>query len=156
WEPVLRKASAVVTDRGGRTCHAAIVSREMGLPCVVGTGAGTETLRNGQPVTVSCAGGEVGNVYDGALPFERVSVDPGSLPTPRVPLMLNLADPGRAFSLCQLPTAGVGLMRIEFLISNWIGVHPMALVHPERVPDPGVRAEIRRRAAAHPSLTHFF
>ncbi len=156
WEPVLRKAAAVVTDRGGRTCHAAIVSREMGLPCVVGTATATETLKDGQVVTVSCADGDIGRVYDGAMPFEREEIDPGTLPTPRVPLMLNLADPGRAFSLCQLPSAGVGLMRIEFLVSNWIGVHPMALVHPERVSDPAVRAEIRRRAAAHPSLPEFF
>lgn len=156
WEPVLRKASAVVTDRGGRTCHAAIVSREMGLPCVVGTGTATETLRDGQIVTVSCAEGDIGNVYDGAVPFEREELDPASLPQPRVPLMLNLADPGRAFSLCRLPSSGVGLMRIEFLVSNWIGVHPMALVHPERVSDPAVRAEIRRRAAAHSSLPEFF
>jgi len=162
WEPVLRKAAAVVTDRGGRTCHAAIVSREMGLPCVVGTGIGTESIRDGQGVTVSCAEGDVGKVYDGAVPFEREEIDPndqGSLPTPRVPLMLNLADPGNAFRLGCLPervVSGVGLLRIEFLVSNWIGVHPMALVHPERVPDPEVRAEIRRRAAAHSSLTEFF
>jgi pyruvate, water dikinase len=155
WEPVLRKAAAVVTDRGGRTCHAAIVSREMGLPCVVGTGHGTEALHDGQTVTVSCAEGDVGKVYDGPVPFERQELDPNAIQMPRVPLMLNLADPGRAFRLCQLPSAGVGLMRIEFLVSNWIGVHPMALVHPERVADPAVRAEIRERAAAYPSLTEF-
>jgi pyruvate,water dikinase len=156
WEPVLRKSAAVVTDRGGRTCHAAIVSREMGLPCVVGTAIATETLHDGQVVTVSCAEGDIGKVYDGSVPFDREEVDPSTLPTPRVPLMLNLADPGRAMRLAQLPSAGVGLLRIEFLISNWIGVHPMALVHPERVPDPAVRAEIRRRAAAFSSLPEFF
>jgi len=159
WEPVLRKAAAVVTDRGGRTCHAAIVSREMGLPCVVGTGTGTESIRDGQTVTVSCAEGDVGKVYNGAVPFEREEIDPAALPTPRVPLMLNLADPGNAFRLAWLPervVAGVGLMRIEFLVSNWIGVHPMALVHPERVERPEVRAEIRKRAAAYSSLTEFF
>jgi len=159
WEPVLRKAAAVVTDRGGRTCHAAIVSREMGLPCVVGTGTGTESIRDGQTVTVSCAEGDVGKVYNGAVPFEREEIDPAALPTPRVPLMLNLADPGNAFRLAWLPervVAGVGLMRIEFLVSNWIGVHPMALVHPERVEKPEVRAEIRTRAAAYSSLSEFF
>ncbi len=156
WEPVLRKAAGVVTDRGGRTCHAAIVSREMGLPCVVGTGHATETLRNGQVVTVSCAEGDVGNVYAGAVPFERRQVDPITLPTPRVPLMLNLADPGQAFRLCGLPSAGVGLMRIEFLVSKWIGVHPMAVAHPERVADAAVRAEICRRAAAFPTPSEFF
>ncbi|MCE7975304.1 MAG: phosphoenolpyruvate synthase [Leptolyngbya sp. PLA1] len=153
WEPVLRKAAAVVTDRGGRTCHAAIVSREMGLPCVVGTGGGTEAIKDGQTVTVSCAEGDVGTVYEGAVPFEHESLDPASLPVSPVSLMLNLADPGNAFRLGCLPAtgggavAGVGLMRIEFLVSNWIGVHPMALVHPERVADPTVRAEIRQRAA---------
>lgn len=165
WEPVLRKAAAVVTDRGGRTCHAAIVSREMGLPCVVGTGSGTESIRDGQTVTVSCAEGDVGKVYDGAVPFDHESLDPATLPVSPVPLMLNLADPGNAFRLGCLPAqgggavAGVGLMRIEFLVSNWIGVHPMALVHPERVADPEVRAEIRRRAAAAgygADMTEFF
>lgn len=162
WEPVLRKAAAVVTDRGGRTCHAAIVSREIGLPCVVGTGIATGALRDGQTVTVSCAQGDVGSVHDGALPFEREEVDPddeSALPAPRVPLMLNLADPGNAFRLARLPerlVSGVGLMRIEFLVSNRIGVHPMALVHPERVESPETMAEIRRRAAAYPSLTDFF
>ncbi len=156
WEPVLRNAAAVVTDHGGRTCHAAIVSREMNLPCVVGTVNGTTALREGQVVTVSCAGGDVGHVYDGAVPFEHSEFDPASLPETRVPLMLNMADPGHAFRLCQLPSAGVGLMRIEFLVSNWIGVHPMALAHPERVPDPAVRAEIERRAAGHASLRAFF
>ncbi|MFO0874526.1 MAG: phosphoenolpyruvate synthase [Phycisphaerales bacterium] len=156
WEPVLRKAAAVVTDRGGRTCHAAIVSREMGLPCVVGAGAATTTLRDGQVVTVSCAEGDVGNVYDGAVPFQREQLDPSTLPTPRVPLMLNLADPGQAFRLCQLPSAGVGLMRIEFLVSTWIGVHPMALVHPERIADAAVRDEIARRTTAYESPGEFF
>ncbi len=165
WEPVLRKAAAVVTDRGGRTCHAAIVSREMGLPCVVGTGSGTEAIKDGQTVTVSCAEGDVGTVYEGAVPFEHESLDPASLPVSPVPLMLNLADSGNAFRLGCLPAsgggavAGVGLMRVEFLVSNWIGVHPMALVHPERVADPKVRAEIRQRAAAAGNgtdLTEFF
>jgi pyruvate,water dikinase len=159
WEPVLRKASAIVTDRGGRTCHAAIVSREMGLPCIVGTTTGTESLRDGQVITVSCADGEVGKVYDGMVPFQREEIRPDSLPTPSVPLMLNLADPGQAFRLCRLPAesvAGVGLMRIEFLVTTWIGVHPMALVHPERVTEPAVRAQIRQRAAAYPSPGEFF
>ncbi len=159
WEPVLRKAAAVVTDRGGRTCHAAIVSREMGLPCVVGTATGSESLLDGTTITVSCAEGEVGKVYEGRQPFQREVIEPESLPRSRVPLMLNLADPGQAFRLCQLPVesvAGVGLMRTEFLVSNWIGVHPMALVHPDRVADPAVRKQIRQRARAYPSLPEFF
>ena len=159
WEPVLRKAAAVVTDRGGRTCHAAIVSREMGLPCVVGTGTATDVLATGAMVTVSCAEGDVGSVYEGALPFVREESDPAALPTPRVPLMVNLADPGHAFRLGVLPerlVAGVGLLRTEFLVSNRIGVHPMALVHPERVAVPEVRAEIRRRAAGYATPAEFF
>lgn len=156
WEPVLRKAAAVVTDRGGRTCHAAIVSREMELPCVVGAARATETLRDGQVVTVSCADGDTGFVYEGNLAYTHETIDPAGLPVPRVPLMLNLADPSRAFHLCTLPVAGVGLMRIEFLVSNWIGIHPMALVHPDRVPEPMTRDEIRRRAGSNDSLPQFF
>ncbi|HVZ93402.1 MAG TPA: phosphoenolpyruvate synthase [Phycisphaerales bacterium] len=159
WEPVLRNAAAVITDRGGRTCHAAIVSREMGLPCVVGTGHATEALHNTQLVTVSGAEGDIGNIYSGLVPFTREEVDPAALPAPRVPLMLNLADPARAFQLGQLPAAtvaGVGLMRIEFLINNRIGIHPMALVHPELVTDPAECAEIRARTIAFASPTEFF
>ncbi len=144
WEPVLARAAAVVTDRGGRTCHAAIVSRELGLPCVVGTGTGTQVLADGQVVTVSCAEGETARVYEGALAFERIEVDTATLPRPRVPLMLNVASPDAAFRLAGFPSAGVGLMRIEFLVNNWVGIHPMALVHPERV-TPEARREIEAR-----------
>jgi pyruvate,water dikinase len=156
WEPVLKGAAAVVTDQGGRTCHAAIVSREHGIPCVVGAGHATEALQDGQVITVSCAEGDVGRVYDGRIEFDREEIDPATLPKPRVPLMLNLASPEPAFQLAQLPTAGVGLLRIEFLISNWIGVHPMALLHPERVSDDATRAEIRHRARQSSSLPEFF
>jgi pyruvate,water dikinase len=149
WEPVLRRAVAVVTDSGGRTCHAAIVSREIGIPCVVGTGNATSRLRTGDLVTISCAEGDEGHVYAGAIPFEREEIDPATLPKPRVPLMLNVANPDTAFHLAQLPSAGVGLLRIEFLVTNWIGVHPMALVHPERIVDPAERAEIERRGKLH-------
>jgi len=144
WEPVLARARALVTDQGGRTCHAAIVSRELGLPCVVGTEKGSRVLRDGEPVTVSCAEGDQGRVYAGVIPVEREEIDPASLPRPAVPLMLNLANPDQAFQLAQLPSAGVGLLRIEFLVNHWIGIHPMALVHPERVEE-DVRAEILRR-----------
>jgi pyruvate,water dikinase len=156
WEPVLRRASAVVTDQGGRTCHAAIVSRELGIPCVVGTGAGTRTLATGQVVTVSCAEGDEGHVYDGEVPFAREVIDPTALPAPSVPVMLNVGNPENAFMLGQLPSAGVGLARIEFIVSSWIGVHPMALLHPERVTDRAVAAEIRARTAAAPSPPAFF
>ena len=156
WEPVLRRAAGVVTDHGGRTCHAAIVSRELGLPCVVGTGDATAALRDGRDVTVSCAGGEVGAVYDGRVPFMRQELDPRTMPRTRVPLMLNVADPSQAFRLCQLPCAGVGLLRIEFLVSNRIGIHPMALAHPERVTDAAVRREIVHRTAGHATPAAYF
>lgn len=147
WEPVLARAAAVVTDQGGRTCHAAIVSRELGIPCVVGTGNATRTLVTGDVVTVSCAEGAEGHVYDGAVPFVRETIDPESLPAPRVPVMLNVGNPESAFQLGMLPSAGVGLARIEFIISAHIGIHPMALLHPERVTDPAVAAELRARLA---------
>jgi pyruvate,water dikinase len=136
WEPVLKRSSAVITDHGGRTCHAAIVSRELGIPCVVGTGDATRLLGDGTIVTVSCAEGDEGRVYAGRLDFDTQEIDPATLPPSPVPLMLNLANPDRAFHLASLPAAGVGLMRIEFLITNWIGIHPMALAHPDRVASP--------------------
>ena len=144
WEPVLQRAAAVVTDEGGRTCHAAIVSRELGIPCVVGTGNATDVLSTGRIATVSCAEGDDGLIYDGRVEFEEETIDPATLPAPRVPLMLNLADPDRAFQLSQLPSAGAGLVRIEFIVSNWIGVHPMALLHPDRI-EPAEAARIRER-----------
>jgi pyruvate,water dikinase len=155
WEPVLARAAALVTDQGGRTCHAAIVSRELGLPCVVGTGKASRVLRDGDRVTVSCAEGDEGRVYAGDVPVEREEIDPAALPTPSVPLMLNLANPDLAFRLAQLPSAGVGLLRIEFLVNHWIGIHPMALVHPERVEE-DVRAEILARTEGAASPAEYF
>jgi pyruvate,water dikinase len=156
WQPVMAKASALVTEHGGRTCHAAIVSREMGVPCVVGTGNALSVLRDGQLVTVSCAEGTEGRVYEGALPFDRQEIDLAALPTPPVPLMVNLANPDSAFLTAQLPSAGVGLMRVEFLVTQWIGVHPMALVHPDRVTSADDRSEILRRTRNCPSPEAFF
>jgi pyruvate,water dikinase len=156
WEPVLQRSSAVITDHGGRTCHAAIVSRELGIPCVVGTGAGTREIETGQLVTVSCAEGDEGRVYEGAVPFEREVIDPAKLPKPRVPVLLNVGNPEQAFSAGQLPAAGVGLARIEFVISSWIGIHPMALLHPERVVDRAVQSEIRARTRLFASGREFF
>ena len=156
WEPVLRRASAVVTDQGGRTCHAAIVSRESGIPCVVGTNKASATLRDGQLVTVSCAEGEQGAVYEGRLPFDREELDPTTLPVPAVPLMLNVANPDTAFRLAQLPSDGVGLLRIEFLISHWIGVHPLALLHPEAVEGAAQRAAIAERVRGWGEPARFF
>ncbi|MEX1362035.1 MAG: phosphoenolpyruvate synthase [Nannocystaceae bacterium] len=143
WVPALRKAAAVVTDRGGRTCHAAIVSRELGVPCVVGTGNATQVLRTGESVTVSCARGTVGEVFAGEVPFRREQVELGELPTTRTKLMLILADPDRALDDARLPVAGVGLVRQEFVAATHIGVHPMAALHPDRV-DAEARARIER------------
>jgi pyruvate,water dikinase len=151
WEPALRRAAAIATDRGGRACHAAIVARELGLPCVVGTGSATRDLRDGHNVTVSCAEGDEGRVYEGLLRFEREEIDPAKLPAPRVPVQLNFGNPEIAFAAAQLPSAGVGLARIEFIVSSWVGVHPMALAHPERVSDPDARARIRKLTAGYAS-----
>jgi pyruvate,water dikinase len=156
WEPVLKRAAAVVTDQGGRTCHAAIVSRELGLPCVVGAGDATRVLRDGELVTVSCAEGDEGRVYSGLLDFERREIDPASLPRPRVPVMLNVGSPVAAFHLAQLPSAGVGLLRTEFVVSSWIGVHPMALIHPERVTNAGQLAQIKELVRRSSSPTEYF
>ncbi len=156
WEPILRRASAVVTDHGGRTCHAAIVSRELGIPCVVGTGSATTTISSGEAVTVSCADGSEGSVYRGLLEFDRTEVDAAALPRSKVPIMLNVGNPDSAFLLGQLPSAGVGLARLEFVISNSIGIHPMALVHPERVTDRVALAEIRKRTAGFSNPSDFF
>lgn len=156
WEPVLRKAGAVVTDHGGRTCHAAIVSRELGIPCVVGTDEGTRVLEQGAEVTVSCAEGEEGRVYAGLLQFECDRFDPSELPQPRVPLMLNVGDPDSAFSVAQLPSAGVGLARMEFVVSSWIGIHPMALLYPDRVQSSRERAEIERQARRYRAPSELF
>jgi pyruvate,water dikinase len=142
WEPIMKRAAAIVTDRGGRTCHAAIVSRELGVPCVVGTGNGTAVLPDGGVVTVSCAEGETGAVYRGAVPFERREVNLGALPPTTTKVMLNVGNPGEAFRLAALPNDGVGLARIEFIIGSFVRIHPLALLHPDRVADPGIRSEI--------------
>ena len=132
WEPVMKIASAIVTNKGGRTCHAAIVSRELGLPAVVGAVNATEVLKNGQEVTVSCAEGETGYVYEGRLPFEIQETDLSALPKTKTEIMMNLGDPDIAFSLASLPVDGIGLARMEFIINNDIKAHPMALKHPEK------------------------
>jgi pyruvate,water dikinase len=155
WEPVMKTAGAIVTDHGGRTCHAAIVARELGVPAVVGTGAATATLRTGQTVTVSCAGGEVGTVYDGAVPFVVTQIPESALALPRTEIMVNLGNPALAFRTAMMPNAGVGLARMEFIISEHIGIHPMALVHPERIAD-AERRQITERARGFASPREFF
>ena len=145
WEPVMKRVAAIVTDQGGRTAHAAIVSRELGLPCVVGTGNATRVLRDGQEVTVSCAEGAEGRVYSGRVPFEVERVDAASVPATRTRVMLNVGDPEKAFSLAEIPNAGVGLARTEFIVANHIGVHPMALVRYPVLKDPQAVKEIAAR-----------
>jgi pyruvate, water dikinase len=133
WEPVMKTAGAIVTDHGGRTCHAAIVARELGIPAVVGAEEATQKLNDGDRVTVSCAGGEVGTVYAGEIPFEVKRLSASSLALPKTAIMVNLGNPDLAFRTAMMPNAGVGLARMEFIISEHIGIHPMALVHPEKV-----------------------
>ncbi|MFB6261029.1 MAG: PEP-utilizing enzyme, partial [Thiohalorhabdaceae bacterium] len=156
WEPIMKRASGIVTNRGGRTCHAAIVSRELGIPAVVGSGDATRVLEPDQPVTLSCAEGDTGYVYDGYLDYEvdDLELDEASLPE-QVELMMNVANPERAFTFGQLPNRGVGLARMEFVINNEIAVHPMALLNPNRT-DNQTRAEIRRRTEAFADNREFF
>lgn len=144
WGTVMKIAAAVVTNRGGRTCHAAIVARELGIPAVVGCDDATVRIRSGDEVTVSCAEGAEGRVYAGALSFEKTGVDLSTLARPRTHLMVNLGNPDSAFQTALLPNDGAGLVRMEFIVAEHIKVHPMALVHPEKVDDPAVRAQIAR------------
>ena len=155
WVPIMKRARGIVTDHGGATSHAAIVSRELGVPAIVGTGDATAVLRSGQPVTLSCAEGEQGTVYDGILPFDREEVDLGGLPETRTQLMVNLADPSAAFRWWRLPAKGVGLARMEFIINSLIKIHPMALLHPERV-DEKDAALIRELTRGHENLSDYF
>ena len=131
WEPVMKKASAIITETGGRTCHAAIVSRELGKPAVVGATDAMRILKDGQEVTVSCAEGEIGKIYEGILKYEVEKVDISKLPRPKTKIMMNLGNPELAFSLAKLPVDGIGLARMEFIINNYIKAHPMAIRHPE-------------------------
>ncbi len=156
WEPVMKDAAAIVTDRGGRTCHAAIVARELGIPAIVGTGNATSTLQSGATVTVSCASGAEGAVYAGRVPFEVERIDIGTLAKPPTAVMLTLADPDKAFSRAMLPNDGVGLARIEFIVADEIGIHPMALAHPERVTESAATEAIRQRTAPYESPSEFF
>jgi pyruvate,water dikinase len=156
WEPTMKMAGAIVTNRGGRTCHAAIVSREIGVPCVVGTESATAVLKNGQPITVSCAQGEVGLVYDGKLKFARETLDLGALARPRTKIMMNVGSPDQAFSLSALPNDGVGLAREEFIISGSIQIHPLALVHFDKVPEGPAKEKIRQLTKFHPRREDYF
>jgi pyruvate,water dikinase len=156
WEPVMKIASAIVTNAGGRTSHAAIVSREFGIPAVVGTGDATEKIKDGQEVTVSCAEGDMGIVYDGKLPFnvERISLK--DLSRPKTEIMMNLGNPEEAFGASMIPNDGIGLARLEFIINSFIKIHPMALVHPERVEDKAVRKKIDELTYGYADKTDYF
>ncbi|MBS4018309.1 MAG: phosphoenolpyruvate synthase [Dechloromonas sp.] len=155
WEPVMKRASAIVTNRGGRTCHAAIIARELGIPAIVGCGDATETLTEGDTVTVSCTEGDTGHVYRGRLDFEITTRDISAMPDVPVKVMMNVGNPELAFEFAQLPNAGVGLARVEFIINNVIGIHPKAILDVERLPA-SKRDEIKRRARGYVSPKDFF
>ncbi len=156
WEPVMKTAKAIVTNLGGRTCHAAIVSRELGIPAVVGADNATSKVETGQEVTVSCAEGDVGKVYKGKIPFEIHKTDLSTLEIPRTKIMINLGNPEMAFKTSFIPNDGVGLARMEFIINEYIRIHPMALVHPEKVTDAKEKAEIARLTHGYEKATEFF
>ena len=156
WEPIMKRAAGIVTNRGGRTCHAAIVAREFGIPAVIGCGAATEALSTGEAVTLSCAEGDVGKVYRGILPYEVGRTDLTGLPRPQTQIMLIIGNPDIAFRCSFLPNDGVGLARMEFVITEYIGVHPMALLHPERIDDPDERAKVLAAARHHRTPAEFF
>ena len=156
WEPVMKTAAAIVTSRGGRTCHAAIVARELGVPAVVGATGATGKLRTGTHVTVSCAEGDIGRVYEGTLPFEVARVAAGELVRPRTAIMVNLGNPDLAFRTAMLPNDGVGLARMEFIINEHIGIHPMALAAPAKVTSAEARKKIARLTRGYEKPTDFF
>ncbi len=156
WEPVMKQAAAIVTNSGGRTCHAAIVSRELGIPCIVGTKNGTSKLKDGQKITVSCAEGEVGKVYEGILPFKLEKTDLKKLPSTKIKLMMNVGDPSQAFNFSFIPSDGVGLAREEFIVSNSIKVHPLALLHFKRLKDAKAKAKIASLTAGYEDKGKFY
>jgi pyruvate,water dikinase len=155
WEPVMKRASAIVTNRGGRTCHAAIIARELGIPAVVGCGNATTAIAEGSEVTVSCAEGDAGYVYEGALEYDRRQVELDSLPSIPVKIMMNVGNPDRAFDFAAIPNRGVGLARLEFIINRMIGVHPRALLEFDSV-DAGVREQIRAQMAGYADPVGFY
>src|SRR5512138_2200702 len=155
WEPVMKRAAAIVTNRGGRTCHAAIIARELGIPAVVGCSDATETIREGQPVTVSCDEGDTGFVYDGALPFEQKNLELDSLPPITTKIMMNVGNPDRAFDFAGIPHRGVGLARLEFIINRMIGVHPRALLEFDQLPS-DLQQTIRRQMSGYGDPVSFY
>jgi pyruvate,water dikinase len=156
WEPIMKIAAAIVTNKGGRTCHAAIVSRELGVPCIVGTGDGTEKITGTSEITVSCAEGEVGVVYDGILKYDVQKVNLEDLERPKTKIMMNVGNPENAFDIAAIPNDGVGLARLEFIINNFIRIHPMALIQFDKVTDEKVRKEIETLTQGYENKTEFF
>ena len=156
WEPIMKKAAAIITNRGGRTCHAAIVSRELGVPAIVGTQTATDSLKDGQVVTVSCAGGDTGMVYEGKIPFQVQRTNLSEIRRPRTQIMMNVANPEAAFALSAIPNDGVGLAREEFIITSYIKVHPMALLDYAKINDIAVRAEIDMLTMGYEDKAQFF
>jgi pyruvate,water dikinase len=156
WEPIMKKASAIITNKGGRTCHAAIVARELGVPAIVGCGNATEILNSGQVITASCGEGDEGIVYEGLIPFKKIETDLKDLPKLKTPIMLNVASPSMAFRFSHLPNAGVGLAREEFIINNYIQAHPMALLKHKQLNDPELSATIRTMIRGFDNEEDFF
>ena len=155
WEPVMKRASAIVTNRGGRTCHAAIIARELGIPAVVGCGDATDKIKDGTSVTVSCAEGDEGIIYEGSLDFEETNIELDSLPDIPVKIMMNVGNPDRAFDFANIPNHGVGLARLEFIINRMIGVHPQALLEYDKL-DGDTRAAVDDQMAGYPDPVEFF
>jgi pyruvate,water dikinase len=155
WEPVMKRAAAIVTNRGGRTCHAAIIARELGVPAVVGCEDATRVLKDGAEVTVSCAEGDTGYVYDGKLAFEVIDVSLERMPRIPVKIAMNVGNPQLAFDFCQLPNDGVGLARLEFIIANTIGIHPKACLEYAQLP-PELKAQVARQARGYETPTRFY
>ena len=155
WEPVMKKAAAIVTNRGGRTCHAAIIARELGIPAVVGCGDATTRIKHDHPVTISCAEGDTGFIYDGELDFEIVNSDLGQMPEAPLKIMMNVGNPDRAFSFAQIPNAGVGLARLEFIINRMIGIHPRALLEFDQQ-TPELQASIRQMIAGYADPVSYY
>ncbi len=156
WEPIMKKASAIITNKGGRTCHAAIIAREMGIPAIVGCGNATELIAEGQIVTASCAEGDQGFVYDGEIKYIRTEYDLSQLPEVKTDIMLNVASPGLAFQFSHLPNKGVGLAREEFIINNYIEVHPLALLNHRSLNDAALTKEIEKKITGYPDEETFF
>jgi pyruvate,water dikinase len=156
WGPAMRRASALITERGGRTCHAAIVAREFGIPAVVGIGEAGTSLEAGHTVTVSCAEGEVGKIFAGDIPYEAETITLENVPRPKTRMMINLGSPDQAFRLSALPCDGVGLARMEFIVSEHIKAHPMALAHPDQVDEPEARKALAALTANYESGAKFF